>query len=96
MSAKMLFSLHDVKAMECLNVVMLKNNAEGERFFQAVCENPQSPVSRYPRDYKLLCLGSIESEDGTIVSFVPRDVTPYTWVDSFLLARKVVANGPTA
>lgn len=97
MSVKNLYSIQDVKAQECLNVVMLKNNVEAERFFQAVCENAQSPVSRYPKDYKLLSLGSIDSETGVIqASPVPRDVTPYTWVDTFLVARKAVANGSPA
>lgn len=94
MSVKNLYSIQDVKAQECLNVVMLKNNVEAERFFQAVCENAQSPVSRYPKDYRLLCLGSIDSETGVIeAASVPRDVTPHTWVDTLLASRKVVSNG---
>jgi len=85
---KQVYTIQDVKAKECLNLVMLKNTAEAERFFQAVCENPQSPASRYPRDYKVLCLGSVDSETGEITPGLPEDVTPYNWLEVHELNRK--------
>jgi len=85
---KSIYTIQDVKAKECLNLVMLKNTAEAERFFQAVVENPQSPAARYPRDYKVLCLGSVDSETGEINPSLPEDVTPYTWLEVHMLARK--------
>lgn len=90
MANKKLYSIQDVKAQECLNVVMLKNHVEAERFFQMVVENPQSPVSRYPRDYKVLSIGEIDSETGEVKGSIPRDVTPYTWLDSHMSKRNGV------
>lgn len=89
---KHVYSIQDIKAKECLNLVMLKNTAEAERFYQAVIENPQSPASRYPRDYRVLCLGAVDSETGEITPQLPDDVTPYTWLDSIMNKR----NGGTS
>lgn len=86
---KHLYGVRDVKINEIQNVIMLKNQAEAERFFCMIVQDPRSPIHKAPKDYMILELAAIDSETGELTrGKIPRDVTPHSWVDMEISRRE--------
>lgn len=86
---KHIYGVKDVKINEILNVIMLKNAAEAERFFIMLVQDPRSPHHKAPKDYIIMELAAIDSETGELArGKIPRDVTPHSIVDMELTKRE--------
>lgn len=88
-----LYALRDVKIGEYMNLIMLKNKEEAQRYFGMVITDQRGPCSKFPRDYAIHHLGSMDSDAGTINPNQPVDVTPYSVVDELELKNKEKPHG---
>lgn len=61
-----LYSIYDRKAAYYLPIMTVRSDADAERQFQEIVVQSDTPVSKYPADYDLVCLGSIDLEHGRI------------------------------
>lgn len=66
-----LYSIYDRKAAYYLPVFTLRSHAEAERQFTEIVTQSETPVSKYPADYDLVCLGQINLETGQIAPTYP-------------------------
>lgn len=80
-----IYSIRDVKIQEQMNLVILKNTAEAERYFIMAVSDTRGPIAKHPKDYAIYDLGGIETETGAIVPIgIPKDVTPHSAVDRIM------------
>lgn len=63
-----LYSIWDRKAGYYLPVFNKKSDAEALREFQNLVVNSETPISRYPADFDLVKIGTMEMETGYIES----------------------------
>lgn len=66
-----LYSIYDRKAAYYLPVFQQRAHADAERQFIELVTSSETPISRYPADYDLVCLGQIDLESGQIVPTYP-------------------------
>lgn len=86
----LLFAIRDLAAgMLTGQLMMLSHDAVAIRSFGEVCANPETLVSKYPREFDLVCLG--ELVDGLVVGYdEPRVViTAEKWFASQPAAETV-------
>lgn len=74
-----------MKAEEYTGLVVFKTQGEAERFFLMAITDKRGAMWKFPRDYQLYELGGVDVKTGVVERApVPRDVTPYSAVDSFI------------
>lgn len=66
-----LYSIYDRKAAYYLPLFTMRSHADAERQFSEIVTNSDTPVSKYPADYDLVCLGQMNLETGQIVPTYP-------------------------
>lgn len=66
-----LYSIYDRKAAYYLPVFTMRSHADAQRQFTEIVTSSDTPVSKYPADYDLVCLGQINLETGQIVPTYP-------------------------
>jgi len=89
-----IFALRDVKISEYMNLIILKNKEEAERYYGMVVTDTRGPCSKHPRDYGIHHLGTIDTDTGIIMPIgAPKDVTPYNMLDAMELEKKGAKNG---
>lgn len=80
-----LYSLRDVKAGYYMNVVLLRTNVDAERFFIAILEDKRSPIAKFPKDYAIYHMGTLNITSGELTPRgIPLDVTPHSAVDQIM------------
>lgn len=88
MAKKLLVSIRDVKVGEYLGLVQVRNTAEAERQFMALCMDSKSPMYSFPRDFQMHQVGTFDPESGVIEPCASVDLTPYTRVDELVARRE--------
>lgn len=66
-----LYSIYDRKAAYYLPIFQMRSHADAQRQFTEIVTQSDTPVSKYPADYDLVCLGSIDLETGQIAPSYP-------------------------
>lgn len=66
-----LYSIWDRKAGYYLPAFNLKSDAEASREFQNIVTSSDTPVSKYPADFDLVRIGTIDMETGYITPVNP-------------------------
>lgn len=66
-----LYSIYDRKAGYYLPVFNQRGHADAQRQFTELVTNSDTPIAKYPADYDLVCLGSIDLETGSIAPTYP-------------------------
>lgn len=66
-----LYSIYDRKAAYYLPVFQMRSHADAERQFSEIVTNSDTPISKYPADYDLVCIGEINLESAQIVPNYP-------------------------
>lgn len=85
-----IYSLRDVKAGYYMNMVLLRNDVDAERFFLAILEDQRSPIAKFPKDYAIFWIGTFDNESGEVIPLgIPKDVTPHSAVDNFINQPKI-------
>lgn len=80
-----IYSIRDVKAGEYLGLVIFRNEAEAQRFYLQTVTDKRGHMWKFPRDYAIYELGGVDVVSGVIERApVPKDVTPYSVIDSFV------------
>lgn len=69
-----LYSIYDRKAAYYLPVFTLRSHADALRQFTEIVTASDTPVSKYPADYDLVCLGKMDLETGQVVPTFPCEV----------------------
>jgi len=60
-----IYSVYDRKAAYYLPLFTMRSNADAIRQFSEIVTG-DTPIAKYPADYDLVCLGSINLENGSI------------------------------
>lgn len=71
MQEAQIYSLYDRKAAYYLPLFQMRGHADATRQFTEIITQSDTPVSKYPADYDLVCLGSIDLETGQIDPVYP-------------------------
>lgn len=71
MQLHQLFTIYDRKAAFYLPLFQMRSHAEAERQFADIVTSSDTPIAKYPADYDLVCLGSIDLETGMITPTYP-------------------------
>lgn len=71
MQVNKLYAIYDRKAAYYLPIFQMRSHADAMRQFTEIVTNSDTPVSKYPADYDLVCLGAIDLENGQIVATYP-------------------------
>lgn len=66
-----LYSIYDRKAQYYLPVFTMRSHADALRQFADIVTASDTPVSKYPADYDLVCLGQMNLETGQIAPTYP-------------------------
>lgn len=67
---KKLYAVYDKKAQSEMNIFEMPNDLVAMRDFAQACTNDKSMITKYPEDYALACLGTINTETMEITSEV--------------------------
>lgn len=62
-----LYSIYDKQHEIHGPIFEFHNDELAKRFFKSLSDNPESQVHKYPQDYKLVQLGTIDKTEGTII-----------------------------
>jgi hypothetical protein len=65
------FSVYDIKAEVYSSPFFMAMTGEAVRAFKDLANDSNTTVGRHPNDFRLTCLGSFDSNDGTFVSDAP-------------------------
>ena len=65
---KKFFAVYDKKAKNDLGIFTMPNDLVAMRDFSQACNNEQSQIKKFPEDFALMCLGTIDTETMTIQS----------------------------
>ena len=71
MQTTKLYCAYDRKAQYYLPIFQTRTDAEAIRSFTEAVVQSESPVSKYPADYDLVCLGDMDQETGKISPYFP-------------------------
>lgn len=66
-----IYSIYDRKAAYYLPLFNMRGHADALRQFSEIVVNSDTPIAKYPADYDLVCLGSIDLETGSIAPTYP-------------------------
>lgn len=66
-----LYSIYDRKAAYYLPLFQQRVHADALRQFTEIVTKSDTPISQYPADYDLVCLGQIDLETGRISPTYP-------------------------
>ena len=66
---KRIFSIYDKKAQVYFNPFYFAYKGEALRGFEEAVKDPQSPMSKFPADYSLYCLGVFNCTTGEVEGF---------------------------
>lgn len=66
-----IYSIYDRKAAYYLPLFNQRGHADANRQFTELVINSDTPIAKYPADYDLVCLGSIDLETGRIDPIYP-------------------------
>lgn len=67
---KKIFAVYDKKAKSEMSIFEMPNELVAMRDFSQACNNDKSMISKFPEDYALACLGTINTETMEITSEV--------------------------
>lgn len=63
-----MYQTYDVVSRSCVGMIFVERaDQPAIRAFQMGCENPESMMGKYPKDYELLCIGEIDDSSGEIL-----------------------------
>ena len=65
---KQVYSIQDVKVSMYYPPMLLKNDAEARRMLTDVVADSQTPVSKYPEDFRLMRLGEFDDNSGLLLT----------------------------
>lgn len=65
-----LYAVYDLKALAYSAPFVAANDEVAKRMFATTMEDPTTMIGRYPKDYRLFCLGDFDDYTGTIVQEV--------------------------
>lgn len=71
MQTSLIFAAYDRKAQYYLPLFQSRSEAEAIRSFSEAVISSESPVSRYPAEFDLVCLGQVDLETGSITPMHP-------------------------
>lgn len=71
MQANHLYSIYDRKAAYYLPLFQMRSHADAMRQFADIVAQSDTPIAKYPADYDLVCVGSIDLESGLINPIYP-------------------------
>lgn len=71
MQEAQLYSIYDRKAGYYLPIFQMRGNADAIRQLTELVTNSDTPIAKYPADYDLVRLGSIDLETGQIEPMYP-------------------------
>lgn len=66
-----IYSIYDRKAQYYLPLFTQRGHADAQRQFTELVTQSDTPIAKYPADYDLVCLGSIDLETGRIEPTYP-------------------------
>lgn len=66
-----IYSIYDRKAAYYLPLFQMRSHADALRQFSEIVTQSDTPISKYPADYDLVSLGSIDMENGLIQPTYP-------------------------
>jgi len=71
MQEALIYSIYDRKAAYYLPLFTMRGHADATRQFTEIVTSSDTPIAKYPADYDLVCLGSINLENGSIEPIYP-------------------------
>lgn len=71
---KQIFAVLDTTAGVYDQPFFMPNKAVAVRAFTEAVKKPESQMNKYPKDYKLVCLGTYNDETGEIKGTVPEQI----------------------
>lgn len=74
MSIKKIYSVYDRKAQYYLPLYIADSDAQAERQFSNVVVTSETDISKYPADFDLVCVGTMNMENAEILPKRPVDL----------------------